>query len=300
MKVFITGATGYIGFNVALAFRRVGHEVWGLARSEEKGQLLVKNEIHPVIGTMQQPESYVPYAERCSVLIHAASDPRGDTVSLDRKTIEMLIDAGRREVRPKTIIYTSGVWVHGNTGPTMVDETFPLSPAKLVSWRPAIEETVLRTPGIKGIVIRPGCVYGKQGGLTGIWFSGAHKDKSLKVVGNGHNYWSIVHVDDLADGYRRAAESGLCGEVFNIVAHRITVAQMVSAVVRASGYAGNIQFISPAEASKKMGDFAECLALDQRVDGGKAMRLLGWLPRHQNFEDEIDTYFASWKAFQVS
>ena len=182
----------------------------------------------------------------------------------------------------------------------MVDETFPLTPAKLVSWRPGVEERLLNSPGIKGLVIRPGCVYGKQGGLTGIWFSGAYKDKSLKVIGDGHNFWSIVHVDDLADGYLRAGESGLCGEVFNMVAYQTTVGQMVSAVALSSDYSGNIQFISLADASKTMGDFAECLALDQRVDGGKAKRLLGWQPKHHNFPDEIDTYFASWKSFQIS
>jgi nucleoside-diphosphate-sugar epimerase len=67
MKVFITGATGYIGFNVAQAYRRAGHEVWGLTRSEEKKKLLESNEVHPVIGSMQQPESFLPAAEPCSV-----------------------------------------------------------------------------------------------------------------------------------------------------------------------------------------------------------------------------------------
>src|SRR5512143_492764 len=74
MKVFITGATGYVGFNVASAFRRAGHEVWGLARSEEKARMLVQNEIHPVIGSMQKPESYAKKAAECSILVHTASE----------------------------------------------------------------------------------------------------------------------------------------------------------------------------------------------------------------------------------
>ncbi len=136
MKVFITGATGYVGFNVASAFRRAGHEVWGLARSEEKARKLIQHEIHPVIGSMQKPESYLKTAEECSVLVHAASDMSGDMVDLDRRTIETFLRASKAGVRPKTVIYTSGVWVHGNTGDRLVDETSPLSPARLVAWRP--------------------------------------------------------------------------------------------------------------------------------------------------------------------
>ncbi|MCZ6677653.1 MAG: hypothetical protein O7E52_10415 [Candidatus Poribacteria bacterium] len=67
---------------------------------------------------------------------------------------------------------------------------------------------------------------------------------------------------------------------------------------RAAEFAGEIQYVPVAEASQAMGDFAACLALDQHVDGRKAVRLLGWQPKHGGFVDEVETYFASWKAFQ--
>src|SRR3989475_11772797 len=63
-------------------------------------------------------------------------------------------------------IFTSGVWVHGDAGDRMVDETTPLNPIKLVAWRPAHEQLVLQASGMRGLVIRPGCVYGGPGGLT--------------------------------------------------------------------------------------------------------------------------------------
>ncbi len=299
MKVFITGATGYVGFNVASAFRRAGHEVWGLARSEEKARMLSQNEIHPVIGSMQKPESYEKTAEECSVLVHAAADMSGDTVELDRRTVETFLRASKAGARPKTVIYTSGVWVHGNTGDRLVDETAPLSPAKLVAWRPGHERMVLEADGIRGIVIRPGCVYGRQGSLTNSWFEGAYTERALKVIGDGTNRWSMVHVDDLALGYVRAAESWLEGEIFNICdSSRSTVTEMALAAARAAGYTGKIQYIPLEEAAKTMGPFAECLALDQHVDRTKAMRLLYWIPRHQSFVDGIETYFASWKAWK--
>ncbi len=299
MKVFITGATGYVGFNVATAFRRAGHEVWGLARSEEKARMLVQNEVRPIIGDMQKPESYSKTAEDCSVLVHAAADLSGDTVELDRRTVDTFLRVSKGGARPKTVIDTSGVWVNGNTGDRLVDETTPLAPAKLVAWRPAHERMVLEGDGIRGIVIRPGCVYGRQGSIMNSWFEGAYKERALKVIGDGANRWSIVHVDDLAQGYVRAAESGLGREIFNIVdGSRNTATEMARAAARAAGYTGTIHYVPLEEAAKTMGPYAECLALDQHVDGSKAMRLLYWAPRHQSFVDGVETYFASWKAWQ--
>jgi nucleoside-diphosphate-sugar epimerase len=299
MKVFITGATGYIGFNVACACRRSGHEVWGLVRSAEKARAVARHEIRPVIGSLQEPGSFLPVVERCSVLIHAAADYAGDTFELDRKTVEALLSAGAQGPRPKTLIYTGGAWDYGDTGGKLVDETSPLSPPRLVARRIATERMVTESSAVRGLVVRPGCAYGRQGGLTGMWFSAAVKDKALQAVGDGTARWAVVHVDDLADGYRRVGESGLSGEVFNLTdGSRFTVAQMLHAVAQATGYRGEVRFVPVAEAAERMGDFAECLALDQHVDGRKAVRLLGWQPAHGGFVDEVDAYYESWKAAQ--
>jgi nucleoside-diphosphate-sugar epimerase len=156
---------------------------------------------------------------------------------------------------------------------------------------------VLNSRDARGLVIRPGCVYGYQGGLTGMWFSGAVQEKSLAAVGDGGNRWTMVHADDLADAYRRAGESGLHGEVFNITDRsRWSVAEMLQAVARATGYTGKLRFVPITEAAESMGDFAECLALDQHVDARKAVRLLGWQPKHGGFADEVETYFSSWES----
>lgn len=298
MKVFVTGATGYIGFNVAQAYRRAGHAVWGLTRSEEKARLLTSNEIQPVVGSMQQPESFLPTAESCSVLIHAAADYQTDTFALEGQTVEALLGTANAGACPKTLIYTSGAWVYGDTGCRHVDETTPLAPSELVKTRPETERLVLEAKHVRGLVVRPGTVYGHQGGLTGMWFAGLER-KGLSAIGDGSNRWAMVHVDDLADGYLRVGESGLTGEAFNFTdASRWTVRDLVGAVAHGSDYAGKIQFIPVAEAAKHMGPFAECLALNQHVDSRKAMRLLGWQPRHGGFVDEVHIFYASWKAAQ--
>jgi len=136
MRIFITGATGFIGFELAQRFRRAGHEVWGLARSVKKAILLRQNEIKPVIGDMGSPESYRGIAAECSVLIHAAAEYSERAVELDRKTVQTLIEASQGALQIKTFIYTSGCWVYGNTGRAPVDESAPLRPPALVAARP--------------------------------------------------------------------------------------------------------------------------------------------------------------------
>ncbi len=298
MRILITGATGYIGFNVAQALRRGGHEVWGLVRSEDKARMLERSEIRPVSGSLQNPDTFRAAAEGCSVLIHAAADYRADTFAVDRQTVQVLLEAAKSGPRPKTLVYTSGVWVYGNTGAKLVDETTPVDPVATVLPRPERERMVLEAAHVRGVVLRPGCVYGRQGGMTGDWFTGAYLRKSLQAVGDGNNRWAMVHVDDLADLYLRAVESDAAG-VFNATDRsRSTIREMIEAAARAADYTGEIRFVPLAEAAKTMGNFAECLALDQHVDSRKAVRLLGWQPRHGGFADEAETYFVAWKAAQ--
>src|SRR5512143_225354 len=142
MKVFVTGATGHVGFHVALAFRRAGHHVLGLTRSEKGGARLDRHEIRPVIGSLQDPGSW-----------KGAEDAAA----------------------PKTVVYTSGVWVYGQTGDGVADETTPLAPLPMSLSRVETEKRVLSAAGVKGIVMRPGSVYGYGGSLTGMWFEGAAK-----------------------------------------------------------------------------------------------------------------------------
>src|SRR2546425_4347376 len=208
MRVFVTGATGYVGFAVATALRRTGHDVYGLTRAAAKAPQLARQEIRPVIGDIGDPKSYADTAEACSVLVHAAFESSASAVTKDKTAVDALIEAGRRGAQPKTLIYTSGVWVHGDTGGKLVDETDPLKPIKLVAWRPAHQQLVLQAKPVRGLVIRPGCVYGGRGGLTGAWFAAALARKPPPGVGAGHNPWGGVHGGDPGGGFLAAAADG--------------------------------------------------------------------------------------------
>src|SRR5881396_2525420 len=265
MRVFVTGASGYVGFAVATAFRRAGHDVYGLTRAAAKAPQLARQEIRPVIGDIGDPKSYADTAEDCSVLVHAAFEPSASGVAKDKTAVDALIEAGRRGSQPKTLIYTSGVWVHGDSGEKLVDETSPLDPIKLVAWRQAHEQLVLQAKGVRGLVMRLGCVYGGRGGLTGDWFAAA-----------------------------------TAGEVFDVTDRsRATVLEMATAAARAAGFQGELRPVPLGEARRTMGDFADALAVDQHVDARNAVRLLGWQPRHGGFVDEADIFYAAWKAWRA-
>lgn len=298
MKVFVTGASGYIGFSVASALARAGHDVRGLIRRPEAAALLHAAEIRPVMGTLQQPASFMEVAAECPVLIHAAVDYQADTRALDRSTVDALLDTSNRGAQPKTLIYTSGAWIYGDTGDGMADETAPLHSASTDRNRGAVERRVLESPAVRGLVIRPGCVYGGRGGLTGMWFEGAEQGE-VRVVGDGRNHWSMVHVADLGAAYVRLAESGRRGEVFNVTDRsRPTVNDMAQAVAQASGRDPKITHVPVAAAAKQMGAMAEALALNQHLDSRKAVSLLGWQPRHGGFVDSAATCYESWKALR--
>lgn len=286
MKVFVTGATGFIGRAVAETLARRGHRVAGLTRSESKGKTLAAREIEPVVGDMRDPKSWVNAAKDADVLIHCAVEYGAEYQTLDRNTIDALLS-----LHGKTI-YTSGVWQYGPGGP--FDETRAFDGAPLMPWRADHEKSVLAA---KGLVLRPGCVYGGSGSLTALWFQGALERKAAPIVGEGANIWAMVHLDDLADLYARAAESGLAGELFNAVdGSRAPVLVMAQAASRAAGAGGAVKVLDMAEAEALYGGMAHGLALDQLVVSAKAEKLLGWKPRFSGFAPDAERFFASWKA----
>ncbi len=284
MRLFITGATGYIGFHVATAFRRAGCEVFGLTHSERQVHRLERNEIIPVFGSLQRPDSFADIARESDVIVHAAIDSHADAAALDRATVEVLLEGASSAAQSATVIYTSSIWVLGNRGGQPLTEQSLFSPPKTAAWRPDVEQHVLNAKNVKGLVIRPGVVYGKGGGLTGMWFQGASNDGVVRIVGDGENHWAMVHVDDLADGYLRAAQSGLSGAVFNLAdASRSTIMKMSGAAACAAGNIRQLEFVPVDRAIQEMGHLAEALALDQIVDASKARRVLDWQPRHKGF-----------------
>jgi nucleoside-diphosphate-sugar epimerase len=109
----------------------------------------------------------------------------------------------------------------------------------------------------------------------------------------------MVHVDDLANGYVRAVESGISGEIFNFAdGTNARVRDMVQSIVEATAHQGQVRYVAESEAERTIGVMAEALALDFAVDARKAALMLNWRPRHYGFSAEAATYLRAWRATQ--
>lgn len=280
MQVFLTGASGYIGSAVAEALRAAGHEVIGLARSEEQARQLAGRGLRPHRGDLLQPETVAAGVRAADAAIHTANTGGANAAAADIAATRAILHALAGS--PKPFLYTSGVWVLGSTGDRIADESSPLQPTPLTAYRVALEQEVLsgKERGTRAIVIRPADVYGRGGGLLRMLTQSARETGAARYVGDGRNRWPFVEVEDLARLYALALEKAPAGALFH-AAHGPAVAmrELAEAASLGAGAGGKTVAWPLEEARKTLGAFADALALDQQVSGAKAERELGWQPR---------------------
>jgi nucleoside-diphosphate-sugar epimerase len=143
MKVFVTGGTGYIGNAVVAALCRAGHDVAATVRSPEKAKWVERFGARAVDGDISRPDSLASAVKRADAVVHTASAASTDSDRIDRALVEWLLDAVAESDGLRRFVYTSGVWVLGDTGEKFVDESASTKhAAKVVGWRPAVEELI--------------------------------------------------------------------------------------------------------------------------------------------------------------
>jgi nucleoside-diphosphate-sugar epimerase len=296
MRVFVTGASGYLGAAIAARLVKSDCEVQGLVRNEERAEAIASLGVKPVIGDLDKPETFLSDLKNNDAVVHAASGAQPDTARLDRLVLET-IRAGVADGRVRRVLYTSGVWVHGDTGDRVDDETSPLHAAEYVSWRPAHEEVALDMVEQEAhvTVMRPGMVYGGTRGEFAPWFREAREKKMVTYPGTGAQHWSTVHLSDVAEGYRLALEHARGANRFLLVDEsHFTVRELAEAVARAAD--AQAQPSDPAELRATLGTYGAALLLDQRLTAAKARRELGWVPRHPSFVNEVADLYGDWRA----
>src|SRR3954470_5222721 len=286
MRVFLTGASGYIGSAVAERLRAAGHQLTALARSDASAAKLQSADIQPVRGDFSEPKSVGHAAGQADGVISLATtyDP-----SIDGPAIDAILEALAGSNKP--FIYTSGIWSHGDTGGKVVDETSPPKPATLVAWRQAVEDRVLAGAkrGIRTGVIRPAIVYGRGGGIPAGFVESARQEGAARYIGTGKNRWPLVHVDDLADLYLLALEKAAPGTLLlGVSGPSRPVSEIAAAASRGAGASGRTVATPLEEARKTVGPYADALALDQQASGRRAQELLGWNPRRPDVLEELE------------
>jgi nucleoside-diphosphate-sugar epimerase len=288
MKVLVTGATGYIGSAIVEALQASGHQVIGLARSDTSVNKLASHQIQAIRGDLHDPESIVKAVRQVDAVIHAASTGDAEMPRTEKMAVESILNA--LNGTGKTFIYTTGLWLLGNTNGRVATEDSPLDPTPLIAWRAELESSVLqaRARHIRTIVIRPALVYGRGGGIIAMMVQAGRQDGVVQYVGTGENHWTLVHVDDLANCYVAALEKAKSGSLFIAADDRVMrLREIAEWVSQAAGIPGQFQSWPLDEARAAMGAFADALALDQQATGAKAKQVLHWQPQSPSLIDEL-------------
>ncbi|HEX6464560.1 MAG TPA: NAD-dependent epimerase/dehydratase family protein [Vicinamibacterales bacterium] len=293
MRVFLTGGTGYVGSAVLEALVRAGHHVNALVRNSEGAASVQTRGGHPVVGDILRRASWHDAAAAADGAIHAAVDYGPRQVATDQAAIDCMV--ALPEKRGRFVIYTSGIWILG-PAPAPVDENAQVNPIEIASWRPAHERRVLSAAsvGLRAIVIRPGIVYGGARGIVGDLLKDA-ANSLVRIVGTGENHWPLIYDRDLGELYARIVGTpGASGIYHATDGGAETVNEIVAALADHAPTEPSVRHVPLEEARKKMGAYADALALDQIVRSPRALAL-GWAPTLRSVAGNAARLFEEWR-----
>jgi len=304
MRIFLTGGTGYVGAAVLDALVRAGHQVTALVRDHEKAERVASRGASPLLGNLNDPQSYRAAAVAQDGYVHAAFDPgAGKGPATERLALQTLVDAALQGGtssatgdRRRFLIYTSGLWVLGRTQ-GVASEDAPPNPIPFVAWRAEIESLVLgaQSDALRTVVVRPGVVYGGGAGLVGDLFKAA-SNGLVRVIGDGNNHWPLVYDRDLADLFVRLSAHPEARGVYHANDESDErVNDIIEAIAPHLHFRPDVRHVPLEEARSKMGGVAEGLSLDLRVRSPRA-RALGWAPALHSVTRNVARLLDEWRA----
>ena len=291
MRIFLAGATGYIGGAVARHLRDAGHEVVGLARSDASAERLAGAGMAVHRGDLTDPASIRAAATDADAVVHAAVGVQVGLVSdADVAALDAMVDALAGTGR--ALLVTSGVAVYAGSAAATADEDTPLeTPLPGQVPRIRLEERVVRAAerGVRSLVIRPGFGYGRGGAglLIRLLIERARLTGVGAYIGDGAGHFPVVHVDDLAAAYRLALEHGGAGSRFNVVGRTHAAREIAAAASHAAGGGGRTASLSLDEARGAWGPLAHVLLGLPLVSSLRATVELGWTPREASLPYEL-------------
>ncbi len=277
MRVFITGAAGFIGTATTRELIANGHTVLGLARSDENAAALEKlgAEVHR--GSLEDLDSLRAGAKATDGTIHLAFihdfSKFAETGQIDKRAIDAMGEALAGSNKP--FIVTSG--------------TLLVAPGRLATEEdavtpgmPRVSETAglaFAARGVRAMAVRLPQVHGGEGkcGLLN-WLLAIAKDKGVSAyVGDGGNRWSGAHRLDVARLYRLALEKGKGETSFHAVGDE-GVRMRDIAEILGRHLKLPVKSISPEQISEHFGMMARFAGMDSAVSSALTQQWLGWKP----------------------
>ena len=298
MRVFVTGATGFVGSAVIQELIRAGHEVSGLARSDEAAAALRAAGAAVHRGALDDPDSLRRGAAAADGVIHAAFIHNyGDLTAAgetDRLAIEALGTELARSGRPLVVTSVIG---HLPPGQLATEDTVP-DPGASVKHRAGSEVAALAfaAQGVRASVLRlPLSVHGDgdTGFVPGLIRLARNTGVSA-YIGNGQNRWPAVHRLDAARLYRLALEGAPAGSTLHAIGDEgVPIAEIAAVIARRLGLPA--ASIPIKEAAEHFGWLAHFVSLDIPASSAKTRALLGWQPVHPALLADLDRepYFAT-------
>ena len=283
MKIFLTGAAGFIGSSITAGLVRAGHQVTGLVRKPEQVAELATIGVLGVYGDLNDRELIIEQAKVADAVINAASsDHRG--------AVEAILEALAGTNKP--FLHTSGSSIVGDasggegTEQIYFEDKLP-APTADKAARVAIDDLVLASAGkgVRASVLCNTLIYG-HGALPRDsvqlprLLKQARKSGIVRHVGPGRNIWSNVHIDDVVSLYLLALEKSPAGTFYFVESGEAAFRDMTAAISTALDLGPAQDWALPeaiAEWGYEMASYG--LGSNSRVRGERARKLLGWQPQ---------------------
>lgn len=287
MRVFITGASGWIGTALTRELVHAGHEVVGLARSPQSAAKITGNGAAAVPGDMTDHDAIVTEAGKADVVAHLAftldfgefDQTVDNEVALINKVGNALRDSG------KALIAASGTPILVDQMATEKDVIDPAGPAGARA-RTADAVLALTDLGIRSALVRmPRSVHGR-GDRNGLIASLVALDRQLGVaayVGDGANRWPAVHISDAGRLFAAAVERAPAGAVLHAVGEEgVRMRDVADAIARRTG------LTATATDPEQLGVFGALLGGDQPASSAATQALLDWHPTGPTLLDDLN------------
>jgi nucleoside-diphosphate-sugar epimerase len=281
MRVFVTGATGFIGSALVKELIGAGHQVIGVYRSDDKAKALAAAGAEAYRGSIDDPDSLKDGAARSDGVIHLAFNHDfsqfAANCETDRRVIEALGSVLAGSDRP--LIVTSGTAIAKVAPGEIAKEDAPAIAATDFP-RAVSEETTakLAADGLNTSVVRLPQVHDpERQGLITYWIALAREKGVFAYVGEGRNRWAAAHISDVARLYRLAIEKSERGAVYNAVGEEGVSARDIAETI-ARRLKMPVKSITSEEAGGYFGWLAHLAARDMPASSEQTRKKLGWRP----------------------